>query len=80
MMNLIVNCSENRIQRFIDKFNVAAQKVEGDGEFVKENVMTDEVGMSELIIAPRSSYRGRQINAGRFAAKYNVQVMACKQI
>ena len=73
---LIVNCSENRIQRFIDKFNVAAQKVEGDGEFVKENVMTDEVGISELIIAPRSSYRGKKINVGRFAAKYNVQVMA----
>lgn len=73
---LIVNCSENRIQRFIDKFNVAAQKVEGDGEFIKENVMTDEVGISELIIAPRSSYRGKKINVGRFGEKYNVQVMA----
>ena len=73
---LIVNCSENRMKRFIDKFNIAAQKLEGDGEFIKENVLTDEIGLSELIIAPRSSYKGKKINVGRFAEKYNVQVIA----
>lgn len=77
---LIVNCSQNRINRFIEKYNVAATKLEKiDGEFVKENVLSDEVGMCELIIAPKSSYRGRHINTGRFGDKYNVQVMALKR-
>ena len=73
---LIVNCSEMRIQRFINKFNVAVQKVEGDGEFMKDYVLTDEIGLSELIIPPKSSYRGKKINVGRFGNKYNVHVMA----
>ncbi len=73
---LILNCSENRVQRFIDKYNVAAQKIEGDSDFVKENILSDEIGLSELIVAPRSSYRGKKINVGRFASKYNVQVIA----
>ncbi|MEI6864763.1 SLC13 family permease [Flavicella sp.] len=74
---LIVNCSEMRINRFIDKHNVAATKLEKiDGEFIKENVLSDEVGMCELIVSPRSIYKGRKINTGRFGDKYNVQVMA----
>ncbi|MFC2109033.1 SLC13 family permease [Bacteroidota bacterium] len=74
---LIVNCSENRINRFIDKYNVAATKLdEVDGEFVKQNVLSDEVGICEMIVAPKSSYKGRHINTGRFGEKYNVQVMA----
>lgn len=73
---LILNCSEKRVQRFIDKYNVAAKKMEGDVAFIKENVLSDEVGLSELIVAPRSSYRGKKINVGRFAEKYNVQVIA----
>ena len=74
---LLVNCSEMRINRFIDKHNVAATKLkEIDGEFVKQNVLSDEVGICELIVAPKSSYKGRHINTGRFGEKYNVQVMA----
>lgn len=73
---LIVNCSEMRIQRFINKCNVGVQKVEGDGEFLKDYVMSDEIGLSELIIPPKSVYRGKKINVGRFGNKYNVQVMA----
>ncbi len=73
---LIVNCSEMRIQRFINKCNVGVQKVEGDGEFLKDYVMSDEIGLSELIIPPKSVYRGKRINVGRFGSKYNVQVMA----
>lgn len=73
---LILNCSENRVQRFIDKHNVAAQKMEGDPDFVKENVLSDEIGLSELIVAPRSSYKGKKINVGRFSEKYNVQIIA----
>ena len=74
---LIVNCSANRIHRFMDKYNVAATKLDHvDGEFIKENVLSDEIGMCELIIAPKSSYRGRHINTGRFGKKYNLQVIA----
>ena len=74
---LIVNCSANGIHRFMDKYNVAATKLDHvDGEFIKENVLSDEIGMCELIIAPKSSYRGRHINTGRFGKKYNLQVIA----
>ena len=74
---LIVNCSENRINRFIDKYNVAATKLDNvDGEFMKENVLSDEIGICELIVAPRSTYKGRHINTGRFGKHYNLQVIA----
>ena len=73
---LIVNCSEKRIQRLIDRYNVAAMKIAGDGDFVKENVLSDELGLSELIVAPRSTYRGKKINLGRFGKKHKVQVIA----
>ena len=74
---LIVNCSENRIHRFIDKYNVAATKLDHvDSEFMKENVLSDEIGMCELIVAPKSSYKGRHINTGRFGKHYNLQVIA----
>jgi di/tricarboxylate transporter len=73
---LIVNCSENRIQRLVDRYNVAAMKIAGDGDFVKENVLSDELGLSELIVAPRSNYRGKKINIGRFGKKHKVQVIA----
>ena len=58
---LIVNCSEKRIQRLIDRYNVAAMKIAGDGDFVKENVLSDELGLSELIVAPRSTSTLSQI-------------------
>lgn len=74
---LIVNCSENRIHRLIEKYNVAATKLDNvDGEFMKENVLSDEVGICELIVAPKSSYKGRHINTGRFGKHYNLQVIA----
>lgn len=74
---LIVNCSENRIHRFIEKYNVAATKLDHvDGEFMKENVLSDEIGICELIVAPKSSYKGRHINTGRFGKHYNLQVIA----
>ena len=74
---LIVNCSENRINRFIQKYDVAATKQEEvDGDFMKENVLSDEVGICEMIVAPKSSYKGKHINTGRFGDKYNLQVMA----
>ncbi|WP_299059125.1 SLC13 family permease [uncultured Polaribacter sp.] len=74
---LIVNCSENRINRFIQKHNVAATKLEEiDGEFMKDNVLSDEVGICEMIVAPKSSYIGKHINTGRFGEKYKLQVMA----
>tara|TARA_B110000879_G_scaffold41896_1_gene59076 strand:- start:8923 stop:10776 length:1854 start_codon:yes stop_codon:yes gene_type:complete len=73
---LIVNCSEKRIQHLIDRYNVAAMKIAGDGDFVKENVLSDELGLSELIVAPRSAYRGKKINIGRFGEKHKVQVIA----
>lgn len=73
---LIVNCSEMRIQRFISEFNIAVKKVDGDGEFLKDYVLTDEIGLSELIIPPKSMYKGKKINIGRFGSKYNVKVMA----
>ncbi|WP_147677148.1 SLC13 family permease [Algibacter pacificus] len=74
---LIVNCSENRIHRFIEKYNVAATKLDNiDGEFMKENVLSDEIGICELIVAPKSSYKGRHINTGRFGKHYNLQVIA----
>ena len=74
---LIVNCSENRIHRFIEKYNVAATKLDDvDGEFMKENVLSDEIGICELIVAPKSSYKGRHINTGRFGKHYNLQVIA----
>ncbi len=74
---LIVNCSENRINRFIAKHNVAATKLEEvNGDFLKKNVLTDEVGICELVVAPKSSYKGRKIKTGRFQEKYNVQMLA----
>ncbi|MGJ8744240.1 SLC13 family permease [Polaribacter sp.] len=74
---LIVNCSQNRMHRFMDKYNVAATKLDNiDGEFIKHNVLSDEVGMCELIVAPKSTYKGKHINTGRFGKKYNLQVIA----
>ena len=57
------------------KFSVIEQNPEA-GDFVKENVLSDELGLSELIVAPRSTYRGKKINIGRFGKKHKVQVIA----
>ena len=47
---LIVNCSENADSEISSiKFNVAIQKVDGDGEFYeKDYVMTDEIGFVRI--------------------------------
>jgi di/tricarboxylate transporter len=61
------------------RYNLGVQTAEGENGQLPEILLSHEVGVAEILLAPRSAYIGRTITQGHLAEKYNVQVLSIQR-
>ncbi len=76
---LLVKATRVAINKVMLRYNLGVQSAEGDTEQLPEILLSHEVGVAEILLAPRSVYIGRTITQGHFAEKYNVQVLSIRR-
>lgn len=76
---LLVKGGRRDIDELMLRFNVAIQPVLDETEQLSEMLLTHEVGLAEVLIAPRSAYIGRTIAQGQISAKYGIQILRIRR-
>ncbi len=76
---LIVKGSSKALQRLMFRFNLAVQRADTEQEELTSDLISHEIGLAEVVIAPRSAYRRRTVAQGQFAKKYGVQVLSLRR-
>jgi len=62
------------------RFNVAVQPADTGQDQLTTDLISHEIGLAEVVIAPRSAYRRRTVAQGHFAEKYRVQVLSLRRV
>lgn len=76
---LLVKGTSEALQAVMMRFNVAVQPVDSGQEQLTSDLISHEIGLAEVVIAPRSAYRRRTVAQGNFAEKYRVQVLSLRR-
>ena len=67
------------INKLMMKFRLGLLKLEPMEEELKQNLITQEVGMAEAIITPKSIFVGRTIRLGEFFNRFDIQLLAASR-
>jgi len=76
---LLVKATSDALQKLMLRFNVAVQPSDTEKEDLTSDLISHEIGLAEVVIAPRSAYRRRTVAQGHFADKYRVQVLSLRR-
>ncbi|HET6445336.1 MAG TPA: SLC13 family permease, partial [candidate division Zixibacteria bacterium] len=77
---LLVKGASEAIQAVMIRFNVAVQPADTGQDQLTTDLISHEIGLAEVVIAPRSAYRRRTVAQGHFAEKYRVQVLSLRRV
>jgi di/tricarboxylate transporter len=73
---LTVKGDTEAINSLMIKFRLGLLPLEPMADEMRNNLINQEVGMSEVIVTPKSVLVGRNIRVGRFFKRFGVQLMA----
>ena len=73
---LLVKGQTDRVNHLAADFNLGMEALDDHDGGLQQVLFTQEVGLSEIIIAPRSQYVGQTISESRMADLFNVQVLS----
>ncbi|MFN8474858.1 MAG: SLC13 family permease [Anaerolineae bacterium] len=73
---LIVKGRPERVQQVAADLGLGIQELTGDDETLVNVLVSQEVGVAEVLIAPRSDYAGRRLAESDIAQKFGVQVLS----
>lgn len=76
---LLIKSSEQAAKQVMIEFNLAMSEVEGDAESLADALLSPEIGVAEVLLAPRSVYIGRTVTQGDFGRKFDVQVLGIRR-
>jgi di/tricarboxylate transporter len=76
---LLVKSTSAALQTVMMRFNVAVQPAGAGQEQITSDLISHEIGLAEVVIAPRSAYRRRTVAQGHFAEKYRVHVLSLRR-
>jgi di/tricarboxylate transporter len=76
---LLVKGTSEALQAVMMRFNIAVQPAGAGQEQLTSDLISHEIGLAEVVIAPRSRYRRRTVAQGNFAEKYRVQVLSLRR-
>ena len=76
---ITVKGDSEAINKLMITFRLALQPLEPINEELKSNLINQEVGMSEVIVTPKSVLVGRKIQLGDYLKKYNIQLLAASR-
>ncbi len=67
------------INKMMIKFRLALLPLEEISDELKHNLINQEVGMTEIIVTPRSHLVGRRIKLERFFKRFDIQLLAASR-
>ena len=73
---LLVKGTPDAVARAAANLHVPATAVKGDESGLAEVMLSHDVGLAEILVAPRSDYTGHTLADSDIAAKFNVQVIS----
>jgi di/tricarboxylate transporter len=76
---ITVKGDSEAINKLMITFRLGLQPLEQINEELKTNLINQEVGMSEVIVTPKSILVGRKIHLGDYLKKYNIQLLAASR-
>ncbi|MCB9154914.1 MAG: SLC13 family permease [Caldilineae bacterium] len=76
---LLVKGDPATITSLTERFNVGIQPVDPDHEKLSGLLLSQEVGVAEVILTPRSRYAGQTLAQAQVGDKYSVQVITVRR-
>ena len=73
---LLAKGAQDTVQRAMLRFNLGVQPIDEAGDELTRIVLSQEIGLAEVLITPRSDYIGLTLSEAQFAQKYDVQVLS----
>ena len=73
---LLAKGTQDPVQRAMLRFNLGVQPIDEAGDELTRIVLSQEIGLAEVLITPRSDYIGLTLSEAQFAQKYDVQVLS----
>ncbi len=67
------------INALMIKFRLGLLPLEPIADELRNNLINQEVGMTEIIVTPKSTLVGRRVRIGRFFKRFGVQLMAASR-
>lgn len=76
---LLVKGDPAAVTEMTERFNVGVQPVDPDSERLSDLLLSQEVGVAEVILTPRSSYAGQTLAESQIGDRYRVQVITVRR-
>jgi di/tricarboxylate transporter len=73
---LVVKGTRDAAQRAMLRFNLGVQPINETYDELTDVLLSQEIGLAEVLIRPRSDYGGLTVAEGQFGQKYGVQVLS----
>lgn len=77
--HLLVKGAAAKVESLALRFNLGLQPVDPDKENLSELLLSQEIGVAEVILPPRSEYVGRTLAASQLAEKFDIQVITLRR-
>lgn len=72
---LLVECPQNGIERATFELKLGIQPADAQNSHPEEDLLSREIGLTEILITPRSALIGKTLAENNFAEKYKVRVL-----
>jgi di/tricarboxylate transporter len=76
---LLVKGERQDINRLVLRYNLGIQPVQAEVDDLTDILLSHEVGLAEVLIAPRSVYIGRTVSQSQLSAKFGIQVLRVRR-
>jgi len=76
---LLVKGDKQNINRLTLRYNLGIQPAHPGVDDLTEMLLSHEVGLAEVLIAPRSVYIGRTVTESQLSAKFGIQVLRVRR-
>lgn len=76
---ITVKGNTEAINALMIKFRLGLLPLDPIKDELRENLINQEVGMTEVLVTPQSSWVGRKVSFSHFFERYNVQLMAASR-
>ena len=76
---LLVKGDPAVVTEMTERFNVGVQPVDPDSERLSDLLLSQEVGVAEVILTPCSSYAGQTLAESQIGDRYHVQVITVRR-
>ncbi len=76
---LLVKGNPQAVERMALTYNLGLQPIDPDKDYLPDLLLSQEIGVAEVILPQRSDYAGRTLAASQLAEKFDMQVITLRR-